>query len=162
MIGCCFSFFNQKRCFTSPTLKKRPSSKSCSKSNWIDIEGHFGMWMSRKYSKVQCCSQEFIHTHTHTHIQSSMPSNLQVKSRSRWKATLAEIMSEAQGIFLFQFGRVKNFSWMKIFILFIFYFLQCEAWGKYWNRSRGKLDFKGSSGKDYGTHGLNKVTYCSI
>ena len=27
--------------------------------------------------------------------------------------------------------------------------------GKYWNRSRGKLDFEGSSGKDYGTHGLN-------
>ena len=26
---------------------------------------------------------------------------------------------------------------------------------KYWNRSRGKLDFKGSSGKNYGTHGLN-------
>ena len=26
---------------------------------------------------------------------------------------------------------------------------------KYWNRSRGKLAFKGLSGKDYGTHGLN-------
>ena len=33
--------------------------------------------------------------------------------------------------------------------------------GKYWNRSRGKLGFKVSSGKDYGTRGL-KVTYCSI
>ena len=27
--------------------------------------------------------------------------------------------------------------------------------GKYWNRSRNKLDFKGSSGKEYGTDGLN-------
>ena len=36
-----------------------------------------------------------------------------------------------------------------------FYFIQCEAWGKYSNRSRGKLDFKGPSGKDYRTHGLN-------
>ena len=27
--------------------------------------------------------------------------------------------------------------------------------GKYWNRSRGKLDFKESSGKDYGTYRLN-------
>ena len=35
------------------------------------------------------------------------------------------------------------------------YFIQCEAWGKYWNQSRGKLDFKGSPGKDYGTHDLN-------
>ena len=26
---------------------------------------------------------------------------------------------------------------------------------KYWNRSRGKLAFNGSSGKDYGTDGLN-------
>ena len=37
----------------------------------------------------------------------------------------------------------------------VFYFLQCEAWRKYCNQSRGKLDFKGSSGKDYGTHSLN-------
>ena len=28
--------------------------------------------------------------------------------------------------------------------------------GKYCNRSRVKLNFKGSSGKDYGTHGLNQ------
>ena len=27
--------------------------------------------------------------------------------------------------------------------------------GKYWNRSRGKLDIKGFLGKDYGTQGLN-------
>ena len=39
--------------------------------------------------------------------------------------------------------------------LYYFYFIQCEAWRKYCNRSRGKLDTKGPSGKDYGTHGLN-------
>ena len=37
----------------------------------------------------------------------------------------------------------------------IFYFIECVAWGKYCNRSHGKLDFQGSSGKDYGTHGHN-------
>ena len=36
---------------------------------------------------------------------------------------------------------------------FIFYFIQCEAWGEYCDQSRGKLDFKGSSDKDYGTNG---------
>ena len=36
-----------------------------------------------------------------------------------------------------------------------FHFIQYEAWGKYCNRCRGKLDFNESSGKDYGTHGLN-------
>ena len=43
------------------------------------------------------------------------------------------------------------------YIIFIqcFYFIQCESWGKYCNRSHDKRDFKGSSGKDYGTHGLN-------
>ena len=40
----------------------------------------------------------------------------------------------------------------------IFYFFtlsNAKHGGKYWNRSRGKLHFKGPSGKDYGTHGLN-------
>ena len=32
---------------------------------------------------------------------------------------------------------------------FAFYFIQREAWGMYCNRSRGKLDFKGSLGKEY-------------
>ena len=36
-----------------------------------------------------------------------------------------------------------------------FYFIESEAWGKYCNRSRGKLDFNRSSGKDYGTNSLN-------
>ena len=52
----------------------------------------------------------------------------------------------------------KNSSQKKIWgegFIFFYYFILCEAWGKYCNRSRGKLDFKGSSGKDYGTHGLN-------
>ena len=36
----------------------------------------------------------------------------------------------------------------------VFTLIQCEAWGKYYNRSRGKRVFEGSSGKYYGTHGL--------
>ena len=43
--------------------------------------------------------------------------------------------------------------WVKY--LPIFTLSNAKHGGKYWNRSRGKLDFKGSSGKDYGTHGLN-------
>ena len=51
---------------------------------------------------------------------------------------------------------ITNRSYDEIFNIIInFYFTKCEAWGKYCNRSRGKLDFKGSSGKDYGTHRLN-------
>ena len=42
-------------------------------------------------------------------------------------------------------------EWFKIF----FTLSNAKHGGKYWNRSRGKLDFKGSSGKDYGTQGLN-------
>ena len=40
---------------------------------------------------------------------------------------------------------------------FFFFFTLSNAkhGGKYCNRSRGKLDFKGSSGKVYGTYGLN-------
>ena len=42
------------------------------------------------------------------------------------------------------------------FIISKFFTLSNAKHGrKYWNRSRGKLDFKGSSGKNYGTHGLN-------
>ena len=47
--------------------------------------------------------------------------------------------------------------WIKniVIIISLFYFIQCEAWVKYCNRSRDKRDFKGSSGKDCGTHELN-------
>ena len=31
-----------------------------------------------------------------------------------------------------------------------------NRWVKYYNQSRGKRDFKGSSDKDYRTHGLNQ------
>ena len=41
------------------------------------------------------------------------------------------------------------------FLFIYFYFIQCKAWRKYCNRSRGKRDFKASSGKDLGNHGLN-------
>ena len=37
----------------------------------------------------------------------------------------------------------------------IFTLSNAKHGGKYWNRSRGKLAFKGLSGKDYRTHGLN-------
>ena len=40
-------------------------------------------------------------------------------------------------------------------ILLLFTLSNAKHGGKYWNRSRGKLDFEGSSGKDYGTDGLN-------
>ena len=43
----------------------------------------------------------------------------------------------------------------KMTVFSYIYFIQCEAWVKYCNRSRGKRDFKESSGKGYGTHGLN-------
>ena len=44
-----------------------------------------------------------------------------------------------------------------ISILVISYLIYLEflAWGKYCNRSRGKVAFKGPSRKDYGTYGLN-------
>ena len=38
---------------------------------------------------------------------------------------------------------------------FFFNLSNAKHGGKYWNRSRGKRDFKGSPGKDYGTHCLN-------
>ena len=40
-------------------------------------------------------------------------------------------------------------------LLYIITLSNAKHGRKYWNRSRGKLDFKGSSGKDYGTRGLN-------
>ena len=39
--------------------------------------------------------------------------------------------------------------------IFFFTLSNAKHGGKYWNLSRGKLDFKESSSKDYGTDGLN-------
>ena len=43
---------------------------------------------------------------------------------------------------------------IRILIVFLLYSMRSMG-TKYCNWSRGKLEFKGSSGKDYGTHGLN-------
>ena len=46
--------------------------------------------------------------------------------------------------------------------IFFFYFIQCEAWGKYCNRSRDKLDSKGPQVKITEPMISIKVTNCSI
>ena len=48
------------------------------------------------------------------------------------------------------------------FLVVDFYFIQCEKWVKYCNRSRGKRDFKGSQVKTAEPMVSIKVTNCSI
>ena len=51
----------------------------------------------------------------------------------------------------------KELNFILLFIggRVVFTLSNAKHGGEYWNRSRGKLDFKGFSGKDYGAHGLN-------
>ena len=49
---------------------------------------------------------------------------------------------------------ICHFQDSRFWFFFLLYPMRSIG-GKYWNRSRGKLAFKGSSDKDYETHGLD-------
>ena len=58
--------------------------------------------------------------------------------------------------------RKESYSFKTCFLCFVFYFIQCEAWGRYCNWSRGKLDLKGPQVKTTKPIVSIKVTNCSI